>query len=147
VQGFNEELRSGEDTDFCYRILQNGFKVIYQPSIKVLHNHRRNSFSRLIHYSYFYGRASGLYVKSRYPQMSLRNILVTKVTNPQLYPLFIIPYALGSTLNIVRINLREFPHVVLYAPFIFLSRVASHIGVWRWLLYMHQQQLKASDSR
>ena len=134
VQGFNEELRSEEDIDFCYRLMQAGYKTAYHPAIKVRHDHRRASFLALMHYSYFYGRVSGLYVKRLYAQMSLRNAILTRLQHPLLYPLVIIPISLGATVNIVRLNIREYPVVMLYAPFIFLSKAATHIGIWLWLL-------------
>ncbi len=140
VCGFNEVLRSEEDMDFCFRLHKEGYKTIYAPTIKVLHNHRRNNFLTLMRYSYFYGRVSGLYVKRLYPKVSLRNSLLTKAQNPLLYPLLMCLFALGATLNITRINLREYPQVLLYTPFIFLSKVASHIGIWRWLLDAQKQQ-------
>ncbi len=140
VQGFNEELRSEEDMDFCYRLNRLGYKTIYQSAIKVLHNHRRNTFGVLMRYSYFYGRVSGLYVKRLYPEMSKRNSILTKIQNPLIYPFMMIPVSLGATVNIVRVNIREFPRVLLYAPFIFLSKLASHAGIWRWLVQGHPVQ-------
>lgn len=134
VQGFNEELRSEEDIDFCYRLMQAGYKTAYQPAIKVRHDHRRASFLAMMRYSYFYGRVSGLYVKRLYAQMSFRNAILTRLQHPLLYPLMIIPISLAATLNIVRLNVREYPLVMLYAPFIFLSKAATHIGIWLWLL-------------
>lgn len=140
VQGFNETLRSAEDMDFCFRVIKQGYKTIYQPAIKVLHNHGRSKFSTLIRYSHFYGRVSGLYVKRLYPEMSKRNAILVKVQYPFLYPFFIVPFALGATLNILRINVREYPRVLFYAPFIFLARVASQVGIWQWLLAARQQR-------
>jgi GT2 family glycosyltransferase len=137
AKGFSEVLRSEEDMDFCYRLIKMGYKTVYQPLIKVLHDHRRNSFSVLMRYSYFYGRVSGLYVKRLYPGMSTRNSILTRIQNPILYPFMMFPVSLGATLNIVRVNIREYPRVLLYAPFIFLSKVASHIGIWQWLLQGH----------
>jgi len=137
VEGFSEVLRSEEDMDFCYRLINLGYKSVYQPAIKVLHNHRRRSFGVLMRYSYFYGRVSGLYVKRLYPDMSKRNSILTKIQNPILYPFMMLPVSLGATLNIVRVNMREYPWVLLYAPFIFLSKVASHVGIWQWLLQGH----------
>jgi len=137
AEGFSEVLRSEEDMDFCYRLIKLGYTSVYQPAIKVLHNHRRNSFGVLMRYSYFYGRVSGLYVKRLHPDMSKRNSILTKIQNPILYPFMMLPVSLGATLNIVRVNLREYPRVLLYAPFIFLSKVASHVGIWQWLLQGH----------
>ncbi len=144
VQGFNEELRSEEDIDFCFRLERAGYKTLYQPKIKVLHDHRRTTFTDLIRYSYFYGRVSGLYVKRLYATMSFRNTLLTRVQNPWLYPLAMLPIALGATLNLLRLNIKEYPHVVLYAPFIFLSKVATHIGIWQWLLHSSPEERRTA---
>ena len=135
VQGFNEELRSEEDIDFCFRLEQADYKTLYQPAIKVLHDHRRTTFTALMRYSYFYGRTSGLYVKRLYAKMSVRNALLTRVQHPLLYPLMMLPISLGATVNIMRLNIREHPAILLYAPFIFLSKIATHIGIWLWLLH------------
>jgi GT2 family glycosyltransferase len=144
VQGFNEELRSEEDIDFCFRLEQAGYKTVYQPAIKVLHDHRRTSFTALMRYSYFYGRASGLYEKRLYAKMSFRNALLTRVQHPLLYPLMMVPISLGATLNIMRLNIRDHPAILLYAPFIFLSKIATHIGIWLWLLHGHRAQVWGS---
>lgn len=142
AQGFNEGLRSEEDMDFCYRLMRFGYKTVYQPAIKVLHDHRRNSFGILLRYSYFYGRVSGLYVKQLYPEMSKRNTLLTTIQNPPVYCLMMIPVSLGATVNIVRVNVKEYPRVLFYAPFIFLSKFASHVGILKWLIAGHPGQLK-----
>lgn len=140
VQGFNEQLRSEEDIDFCFRLWQRGAKTLYQPAIEVLHDHRRTTLLALLRYSYFYGRVSGLYVKRLYPQMSRRNKLLTAIQRPWFYPLMMLPVALGATLNLLRLNIRAYPQVMLYAPFIFLSKLASHIGIWLWLCHNSQEK-------
>lgn len=143
AQGFSEELRSGEDIDFCYRLIKMGYKTVYQPAIKVLHNHRRKDFATLMRYSYFYGRVKGLYVKLRHKDMSKRNLVLTMIQNPVLYFLMIIPVSMGITTTIIRLNVREYPRVLLYAPFIFLSKVAYHLGIWRWIIKGHHHEQRA----
>jgi GT2 family glycosyltransferase len=134
AQGFSEELRSGEDIDFCYRLIKMGYTTVYQPAVKVLHNHRRKDFSTLMRYSFFYGRVKGLYVKLRHADMSKRNKILTLFYHPLIYLLMVIPVSLGITGTIVRLNMREYPQVLMYAPFIFLSKVAYHLGIWQWIL-------------
>lgn len=133
AQGFNEQLRSGEDIDFCYRLVKMGYTTVYQPAVKVLHNHRRKTFGVLMRYSYFYGRVKGLSVKLNHREMSKRNLLLVLFRNPLLYFLMIVPVSLGITSTIVRLNAREYPRVLLYAPFIFLSKVAYHYGILQWI--------------
>ena len=134
AKGFSEELRSGEDIDFCYRLIKMGYKTVYQPAVKVLHNHRRKNFSTLLRYSYFYGRVKGLYVKLVHANMSKRNKILTFFYHPLIYLMMIIPVSFGITGTIIGLNVREYPRVLLYAPFIFLSKVAYHLGIWQWIL-------------
>ena len=91
-------------------------------------------------YSYFYGRVKGLHVKLRHRDMSKRNQILTMLHNPLIYLLMIIPVAFSITAAIVRLNIREFPRVLLYAPFIFLSKVAYHFGIWRWIIMGYAPQ-------
>jgi glycosyltransferase involved in cell wall biosynthesis len=135
VQGFNEQLRAEEDIDFCFRLWTYGYKTLYQPAVQVLHDHGRATLPALVSYSYYAGRASGLAVKRLYPQFSRRNKLLTSIQHPWLYPLLILPVATGAALNLIRINIKTYPQVTLYAPFILLSKIASHLGIWRWLVH------------
>ena len=137
AKGFSEELRSGEDIDFCYRLMKMGYKTVYQPAVKVLHNHRRKNLSTLLRYNYFYGRVKGLYVKLQHANMSRRNKILALFYHPLIYMMMIVPVSFGITGMIVRFNIREYPRVILYAPFIFLSKVAYHLGIWQWIL-LHQ---------
>lgn len=145
--GFNEKLRSEEDIDFCFRLWANGYKTLYQPAISVLHDHRRTTLKALLRYSYFHGRVSGLYVKRLYSKMSRRNRLLTTVQNPWLYPLLILPISLAATLNLTLHNIREYPVVVFYTPFVLLSKIVSHIGTWLWLLQKSELGSPCDSSR
>lgn len=133
VGGFNETLRSGEDMDFCYRLMRAGYTSVYQPAVKVRHNHGRATLRALIRYSYFYGRSEGLTVKRLNQDMTRRNRVLVALRRRRVYACMIAPIALGATLRVMRGNIREYPQVALYAPFIFLAKVAYHIGMWRWL--------------
>lgn len=134
VQGFNETLRTCEDIDLCYRLTKLGYQTIYQPAIKVLHNHGRNNFTVLMRYSYFFGRVSGLYIKLLHPGMTKRNQILTSLHHPLLYALMLFPISLGITLIIIKTNFREYPWILLYAPFIFLSKLVFHAGVLLWII-------------
>lgn len=134
AQGFDEQLRSEEDVDFCFRLWSRGYATLYQPAIQVVHDHGRKTLADLLHYSYFHGRASGLTVKRLYPQFSRRNRLLASIKHPWLYLLMILPVAAGATLNLVRLNVKTFPQVIFYVPFMLLSKIASHLGIWRWLV-------------
>jgi GT2 family glycosyltransferase len=134
VKGFDETLRTCEDIDFCYRLMKLGYKTIYQPAIKVKHNHRRNTLAALLRYNYFFGRVSGLHIKLLHPGMTRRNRLIALIRNPLAYALMILPVSLGITLIILRTTVREYPRVLLYTPFIFMAKVAFHLGTLRWIM-------------
>lgn len=42
IGGFDEALHSGEDVDLCWRLLDDGFRLRYEPAAKVAHDHRTN---------------------------------------------------------------------------------------------------------
>jgi GT2 family glycosyltransferase len=134
VNGFDETLRTCEDIDFCYRLIKLGYKTIYQPAIKVRHNHRRTTLSALLRYNYFFGRVSGLHIKLLHPGMTRRNRLITLMRSPFVYAIMLLPIALGITTIIVRTTVREYPQVLLYAPFILLAKIAFHLGTLRWIV-------------
>ncbi|MDA4088196.1 Putative mycofactocin biosynthesis glycosyltransferase MftF [Mycolicibacterium hassiacum DSM 44199] len=55
--GFDETLRSGEDVDLCWRLIEAGARLRYEPVAQVAHEHRtrfRDWFSRKA----FYGEAA-----------------------------------------------------------------------------------------
>jgi len=46
-----------EDTDLCRRFWQGGWKVVYNPAVKILHNHKRQS-ARAPWYKFFTNKAA-----------------------------------------------------------------------------------------
>ena len=130
--GFNEKVRVQEDIDLCFRLNRESYATVYQPKVKVLHNHGRTSLKSLIGYQYFGGRHAGLHVESQYPDLSFRNRLLAKLQNPLLYALFISPFAVAGTLSTVVMNYRDNKTVLLLLPFILLGKLSCHLGVWRW---------------
>jgi GT2 family glycosyltransferase len=63
----DETLFRGEDVDFNWRILQLGYKIRFDPAIKVYHHHRP-TFRSFINQHYMYGRAYYL-VRKKWPNM------------------------------------------------------------------------------
>lgn len=58
VGGFNPYYRTnGEDVDICRRIIKKGYKLIYDPAIKVLHNRDDdiNSFLMQTYRAHYFG--------------------------------------------------------------------------------------------
>jgi GT2 family glycosyltransferase len=66
--GFQDEtLFRGEDVDFNWRVLRLGYKVLFDPDIKVYHHHRA-TLKGLLNQHYMYGRAYYL-VRRKWPAM------------------------------------------------------------------------------
>jgi GT2 family glycosyltransferase len=60
-------LFRGEDVDFNWRVQEAGYKVLFDPTIRV-HHHHRPSMAQFIHQHYMYGRAYHL-VRKKWPNM------------------------------------------------------------------------------
>ena len=67
VGKYDERLFRGEDVDYNWRAIRNGWKVVYIPEIKVYHIHRP-TWIGLLKQHYMYGRAHFL-VRSKWPEM------------------------------------------------------------------------------
>jgi GT2 family glycosyltransferase len=67
VGEYDETLFRGEDVDYNWRAIKNGWKVVYIPEIKVYHVHRP-TWNGLLRQHYMYGRAHFL-VRSKWPEM------------------------------------------------------------------------------
>ena len=63
----DETLFRGEDVDYNWRVQKLGYRVYYDPSIRVLHHHRP-TFFQFLHQHYMYGRAYYL-VRRKWPDM------------------------------------------------------------------------------
>ena len=63
----DEALFRGEDVDYNWRLQKLGYKVYYDPAIKVLHHHRP-TLRQFLYQHYMYGRAYYL-VRQKWPEM------------------------------------------------------------------------------
>ena len=63
----DENLFRGEDVDYNWRLLQLGYKIYFDPSIKVYHHHRP-TLKAFLNQHYMYGRAYYL-VRRKWPEM------------------------------------------------------------------------------
>jgi mycofactocin system glycosyltransferase len=52
--GLNENLRVGEDVDFCWKLKENGYRLVYLPKGRVRHKHR-NRFAQTFKRRFEYG--------------------------------------------------------------------------------------------
>lgn len=67
VGEFDEALFRGEDVDFNWRVLELGYHIVYDPDVRVRHEHRR-TVAGLLQQQYMYGRAYVL-VRGKWHEM------------------------------------------------------------------------------
>jgi glycosyltransferase involved in cell wall biosynthesis len=56
VAGFNEQLKTAEDHDFCIRAKQHGASIIAEPKLKVIHDGYPTTFAQFIKRERWQGR-------------------------------------------------------------------------------------------
>lgn len=63
VGGFDETLRSGEDVDLCWRLIEAGARLRYEPIALVAHDHRTELKDWLARKAFYGGSAAPLSVR------------------------------------------------------------------------------------
>jgi mycofactocin system glycosyltransferase len=103
--GFKEGMEVGEDVDFCWRLREQGYNLIYTPSGKVAHKHR-NQLSKMLKRRFEYGTSEALLYRTHrdkkkgFPFSPLSGLsfialtLAVLLANP--YPLCALPLLYGS---------------------------------------------------
>ena len=134
VGGFDEGMKVHEDIDLCHRLEISGYQTVYQPRVRVLHDHGRETLASMIRYLHFGGREGGLSVEESYKKLSSFYRFLLRMKHPLIYSLMVVPFALAATLQTVWINFKEQKKVVLLSPLIFLGKLSCHVGIWRWSL-------------
>lgn len=142
VGGFDETLKSSEDIDFCYRVLKQGQRTVYQPEIVVSHNHQRDTLGKLLRYNYRRGFAGGLATKIEHRDVGLKNYLLYRVRFPFVFLLLLPLIALLATVQTVAVNVNDDPSVLFYAPFILLGKVAYESGIFRRMVAHPQSETR-----
>lgn len=102
----DEMLFRGEDVDYNWRLQQLGYRVFYDPKIRVIHHHRP-TLQQFYNQHYMYGRAYYL-VRSKWPKMYC-----------------IYPQTLDSPRNWLK--LANFIASTVYEPL----RIAMRLTCWR----------------
>ncbi|OBK37285.1 mycofactocin system glycosyltransferase [Mycobacterium sp. 1245111.1] len=63
VDGFDETLRSGEDVDLCWRLVEVGARLRYEPIAQVAHDHRTELRDWVTRKAFYGGSAAPLSVR------------------------------------------------------------------------------------
>ena len=63
IGGFDETLRSGEDVDLCWRLVEAGARLRYEPIAQVAHDHRTKLRDWIARKAFYGGSAASLSVR------------------------------------------------------------------------------------
>ena len=129
---FNEKLITHEDQDLGFKLLKLGYKLFYSPNFSVIHNHTRTNFKDFLKHHYEWGKTLGNYLEKEYPE--LRNNPFGKIENILLNIIMSPIIAAMITIKIILYNLKTKPEIILYSPFIFLSKIAYRIGTIKYIM-------------
>ncbi len=69
AHGFDEDSRVGEDVDLVWRLVEQGWRVRFEPEAKVWHEHRQNAIEWLSRKA-FYGTSAHT-LSARYPKATV----------------------------------------------------------------------------
>jgi len=100
IGGLDEEFfMYGEDIDWCYRIKQAGWKIIYYPETTVIHYKGASSRRRPLKIIYEFHRAMWLFHRKHYVRKY--NVLVNSFVYLGIFLLFILSLMKNSLKNIL----------------------------------------------
>ena len=130
LKGFDESIIVREDIDLARRVVAAGYKILYSPDIAVIHDHKRDSFAKLLRYQYKLGLLSGLSVPFKH-RRGWKDYI--KVSFKDFYFLLVLPVAIWSTAKQIAGIFKLERNLLLFLPFIFISNLSYQLGVLRWL--------------
>jgi len=137
VGGFSEDMAVSEDPDLALKLVENGYRIVFEPSVSIFHNHGINTFKDFMlkqkRMGYELGLRLALKHKARFWW------LLPFLLNPVTHFLSIVPLAFLTTLKIVAHNIRRDKKLLMYAFFIFLGKVVYRWGIF--LKYLEEKDL------
>lgn len=124
---FDESFRVHEDRDLGCRLLGKGLRIYFHPDLFVTHWHGRTTMRSFLLHEFNWGRTAGndFAEKSLPFQLKwLAPFLKNRISYVLTAPLVATAIAVMIALKNVRYNF----YVVIYFPFIFLSKLAYRFG-------------------
>lgn len=120
---FKEELKYGEDSEFSNRVIKNGLKIYFKSDL-IAYHYDRDSLKSFLKHNYNWGTAL---IENRASNNMEYSWLLPK--NYFMSWLYMLPLALLFTSFIVHKWVLVKPKVILYAPIIFLGKMAEVVGI------------------
>jgi GT2 family glycosyltransferase len=122
----DETLARGEDVDFNWRVLKLGYKILFDPEIRVYHYHRA-TVRGLLRQFYMYGRFYYA-VRRKWPEMYAMYPRGFRSGKDALkFVNFLAEAAYGPWLQVIRI--REWPVRLAALPLLTMTGIAWRAGI------------------
>jgi mycofactocin system glycosyltransferase len=141
--GFKAGMRLGEDVDFCWRLRNSGYTLLYVPLGSVAHKHR-NKLARMLQRRNEYGTSEAVlyrahrdkkksFLLSLYAGLAfLALTLAVLLMNP--YPLVAIPVLFGIDLSRRSTTMRKF-RMALSLPEIAYATFRSYLSFFYYAFF------------
>jgi len=120
VGGFDSKYWPGEDTEFCLKLKNNGYKILYDPDVVVFH-HRRSSLRRHLVQVGNYGLHRGFFAR-KYPENSRK----TRYFIPSLFATYLVLSPIFTHLFGVYLTLAPITLYFLLLIYYFVNTVFNH---------------------
>ena len=120
---FNEALKTGEDVEFCFKVLRQNLKIYFKSDL-VAYHYDRNDFNGFLRHQEAYGRHA-IEVRKRH-DMDFSFLLPSSYLMAHVY---IFPLAMLYTAFTVMKWMRYRPSVLLCSPVIFLGRMKQAVAI------------------
>jgi glycosyltransferase involved in cell wall biosynthesis/MoaA/NifB/PqqE/SkfB family radical SAM enzyme len=147
--GFNEGLRSGEDSEWCLRMREKGRRMIKTPAIVVEHRHQRNNLYGLIRQTFLWGKDSDPQVYLKFKKLISANegifsrvginLYFLSAGHPNLFFIFLFAglaplIAFAETLSLSLRAAKSRKKTLLLSPLFFLRALSRQAGYTASLL-------------
>ncbi len=114
------DKEAGEDSEFCWRIIKNGYKLIYEPRMQVEHL-QRDTFSSFLLQNFTYGRGMYLVRKKHQNSFYIKSDPLS-VFKKTLDEIFIFPFKIAHFFP-------KWPEKIIALFLSFLRQLAFFIGI------------------
>ncbi|MFH1134352.1 MAG: glycosyltransferase family A protein [Nanoarchaeota archaeon] len=136
VNGFKSEFRRGQDRELCYRLADKGYKFMFDPSIRFMHDHSDSGFIKHLKKEYSNGRQLGLALELKYSKYYNLGFL-NMYSSIWVYPLLIIPLSAFLTFKMLMLTKEYRSRAILALPLVFIFKVSYRVGTYTRLLQNH----------
>jgi glycosyltransferase involved in cell wall biosynthesis len=137
--GFSEDMRNGEDPDLALRLSDSYKKVLFEPSIWVIHNHGVHTCKDMLSKHRKWGYTLGLSLIEKHPRRF--KLLRSLLSQPVIHFLTIAPLAIATTIKIIIFNFKSDKKVFMYFPGILINKI-----FFRWGIFIKSIQSSNNDN-